>query len=123
MKKYDALSIMYPAIENILAGTKKVEIRSWLPPTIPFLNLVLVENSKYLNDGDEDSNGHAKAIVDIISYREWTYEEFLMQPDSVKLGRPWKEGYYVWVLDNIRKIDKKKQCLARNGIYPLEIEI
>lgn len=123
MKKYDALSIVYPAVENILSGTKKVEIRSWLPPTLPFLNLVLVENSKYLKNGDEDINGYAKAIVDVVDYREWTYEEFLMQPDSVKLGKPWKDGYYVWILDNIRRIENQKQCLASNGIYSLELEI
>lgn len=123
MKKYDALSIVYPAVENILSGSKKVEIRSWLPPRMPFLDLVLVENSKYLNDGDEDFNGCAKALVDVVDYKRWTYEDFLNQPESVKLGRVWKEGYYIWILDNIRVIENKKKCLARKGIYLLELDI
>lgn len=123
MKKYEALSIVYPAVENILSGSKKVEIRSWLPPVIPLLNLVLVENLKYLNDGDEDLSGCAKALVDVVDYKSWTYEDFLKQPDSVKLGKVWKEGYYIWILDNIRRIDGEKQCLAKKGIYPLQLEI
>ena len=50
--KYKALSIVYPAVENILNGSKDVEIRSWMPPDIPMRNLVLIENSRYLNDGE-----------------------------------------------------------------------
>ncbi|MFP1757537.1 hypothetical protein [Lonsdalea quercina] len=123
MTKYNALSIVYPAVENILSGAKKVEIRSWLPPRIPFLNLVLVENSKYLNDGDEDFDGYAKALVDVVDYKKWTYDDFLNQPESVKLGRIWKDGYYMWILGNIRFIENKKQCLARKGIYLLELDI
>ncbi|EXU75996.1 hypothetical protein [Erwinia mallotivora] len=123
MKKYDALSIIYPAVENILSGSKKVEIRSWLPPVLPFFNLVLVENLRYLKDGDEDLSGCAKAMVDVVDYKKWTYEDFLEQPDSVKLGRAWKDGYYIWILDNIRLIENKNQCLAKKGIYSLELEI
>ena len=40
----NALSIVSPSVQHIVAGKKVVEIRRWLPPEIPFLNLVLVEN-------------------------------------------------------------------------------
>lgn len=40
----DALSIVYPAGTRIAEGKKTLEIRSWLPPRLPLLNLLVVEN-------------------------------------------------------------------------------
>ncbi|EDU3846310.1 hypothetical protein CBJ89_003397 [Salmonella enterica subsp. enterica serovar Essen] len=123
MKKYCALSIVYPAVENIINGSKKIEIRSWIPLELPLRNLILIENKNYLNDGDIDLNGQAKAIVDVIGYKKWTYEDFSNQGDEVKLGREWKKGYFVWFLDNVRKIDKYKEVIAKKGIYTIELDI
>ena len=50
-----ALSIVKPAVDDILSGTKQVEIRSRLPPKIPMRDLVLVQNTIFLRrDGQED---------------------------------------------------------------------
>ena len=63
-------------MQHIVAGKKIVEIRRWLPPEIPFLDLVLVENEIYLTEeGQENPNGLARAIVDITGVHEWTPEE------------------------------------------------
>ena len=79
----DALSIVSPSVQRIVAGKKVVEIRRWLPPEIPFLNLVLVENEIYLTeDGQEDPNGVARAVVDITGIHDWTREEAESQGDS-----------------------------------------
>ena len=40
-----ALSIVKPAVDDIVAGRKRVEIRSWAPPVIPLRDLVLVQNT------------------------------------------------------------------------------
>jgi len=117
MNRHKALSIVYPAVENIISGSKTVEIRSWLPPHLPFLNLLLVENENYLNDGEIDKHGLAKAIVDVIHCEAWTYDMFLQQSENVRLGRSWKPGYYIWHLNNIRKIEAPVLCEARKGIY------
>lgn len=115
--EYNALSMIYPAVKNVLAGDKKVEIRSWYPAVVPLLNLVLVENYCYLNDSDVDSNGRAVAIVDVISVSPWRYEDYIRQNDNTKLNKKWKDNYFMWHLDNIRPIVDTPKCLAIKGIY------
>ncbi|EAA9210073.1 hypothetical protein LMC80_004232 [Salmonella enterica] len=118
--KYKALSIVYPAVENILNGTKDVEIRSWMPSSLPMKDLILVENRRYLNDGEIDTHAHARAMVDILSVREWTYEDYLNQPETVTIGRAWKPGYYIWLIGNVRKIKNEILCDAKKGIYEID---
>lgn len=117
MKEYFALSIINPAVGNILSGDKSVEIRSWVPPGLPICNLVLVQNNKYLHDGDVDVNGVALAMVDIFTVRSWTYNDYLQQADEVTLGRSWRRNYYIWELANIRRIANKPKAIAQKGIY------
>ncbi|SEU44990.1 ASCH domain-containing protein [Burkholderia cepacia] len=62
-----ALSIVKPAVDDIVAGRKRVEIRSWAPPAIPLRDLVLVQNTIFLRqDGQEDPDGIALAMVDVV---------------------------------------------------------
>ena len=112
----DALSIVSPSVRNILAGKKIVEIRRWLPSEIPFLNLVLVENEIYLTEeGQEDPNGLARAIVDITSVHEWTPEEAKSQ------GVEWIPDYICWELSNVRRIEPPIPCVARRKIYKIDM--
>ena len=112
----DALSIVSPSVQNILASKKVVEIRRWLPPKIPFLNLVLVENEIYLTEeGQEDPNGLARAIVDITGVHEWTPEEAKSQ------GVEWIPDYICWELSNVRRIEPPIPCVARRKIYKINI--
>lgn len=119
MREYLALSIMSPAVDNVLLGSKKIEIRSWVPPKLPIYNLVLVQNNKYLHEGESDSNGVALAVVDILETSDWTYGDYLRQSNEVTLGREWKEGYYFWKLENIRKIVNKPMAVAKGGVYKI----
>ena len=113
----DALSIVSPSVQNILAGEKVVEIRRWLPPEIPFLNLVLVENEIYLTeDGQEDPNGLARAVVDITGVHAWTREEAESQ------GVAWIPDYICWELSNVRCIVPSIPCVARRKIYKINID-
>ena len=114
----DALSIVSPFVQNILAGKKVVEIRRWLPPEIPFLDLVLVENEIYLTEeGQEDPNGLARAIADITGVHEWTREEAESQ------GIEWIPNYVCWELSNVRRIEPPIRCVARRKIYKIDIDI
>ena len=112
----NALSIVAPSVQRIVAGKKVVEIRRWLPPEIPFLNLVLVENEIYLTEeGQEDPNGLARAIVDITGVHEWTREAAESQ------GIAWVPGYVCWELSNVRHIVPPIPCIARRKIYKIDI--
>ncbi len=94
-----------------------VEIRRWLPPEIPFLDLVLVENEIYLTEeGQEDPNGLARAVVDITGAHEWTREEAEAQ------GLNWIPNYVCWKLSNVRRIEPPIQCVARRKIYKIDID-
>lgn len=66
MTKCVALSIVSPHGVNIAAGRKTIEVRSWLPPTLPIRDLLIVENANFLTDGFQvDPNGRAVALVDV----------------------------------------------------------
>ncbi|MDW9250178.1 ASCH domain-containing protein [Burkholderia cepacia] len=68
-----ALSIVKPAVDDIVAGRKRVEIRSWAPPAMPLRDLVLVQNTIFLRqDGQEDPDGIALAMVDVMGVHDWT---------------------------------------------------
>ncbi|MDE0327186.1 MAG: ASCH domain-containing protein [Candidatus Poribacteria bacterium] len=112
----NALSIVSPSVQHIIAGKKVVEIRRWLPPKLPFLDLVLVENEVYLTEeGQEDPNGLARAVVDITGIHEWTREEAESQ------GMDWMPNYVCWELSNVRPIVPPIRCLARRKIYKIDI--
>jgi hypothetical protein len=112
---YFALSIVAPAVDDIRAGRKRVEIRSWAPPQLPLVDLVLVQNRVYLReDGQADPHGVALARVDVIGVQDWTPEAARAQ------GKTWCPGYMCWELANIRAIDPPFACVARRGVYALE---
>ena len=113
----DALSIVSPSVQHIISGKKVVEIRRWFPPKIPFLNLVLVENEIYLiEEGEEDLNGLARAVVDITGVHEWTREEAESQ------GIDWMPDYICWELSNVRRIEPPILCVARRKIYKIDVD-
>ncbi|HGL6721286.1 ASCH domain-containing protein [Burkholderia contaminans] len=110
-----ALSIAKPAADDIVAGRKRVEIRSWAPPAIPLRDLVLVQNPVLLRrDGQEDPDGIALALVDVVGVHDWTPDEARAQ------GKQWCAGYVCWELTNVRAIDPAFPCVARRGIYALD---
>ena len=112
----DALSIVSPSVQHIIRGKKVVEIRRWLPPEIPFLNLVLVENEIYLTEeGQEDPNGLARAVVDITGVHERTRAEAELQ------GIGWTPNYVCWELSNVRCIVPSIACIAKRKIYKIDI--
>ncbi|RZF53099.1 ASCH domain-containing protein [Acinetobacter halotolerans] len=115
-KQYAALSIVAPNGERIAQGLKTLEVRSWLPEELPLRNLVIVENQNYLlKDGDEEM-GRAVALVDIESVHAWQQHEV----EAAQASR-WAEGYYAWVISNIRPFVTPIACIAKRRIYLVEL--
>ena len=111
---FDALSIVYPAATKIATGQKTLEIRSWKPPRIPLLNLLLVENHRRLDrDGDIDPKGMAVALIDIVAVRDWTEE------DARRDGHTHSPGYFAWVIANVRPIQHSFRVQAERLIYQI----
>ncbi|MNG63975.1 hypothetical protein D3C79_222110 [compost metagenome] len=120
---FQALSILKPAVNNILNGSKELEIRSWTPPQLPLNNVILVQNEKYLINQDDEDNGLAMAIVDFTSVIPWTKDIFVNQEASTTMSKEWKPGYFLWVMKNVRKIEIPVLCRAKKGIYTLDLDL
>ncbi|WP_429022084.1 ASCH domain-containing protein [Aeromonas veronii] len=119
---YLALSIIYPAVQNILLGHKKIELRTWVPSnSLPIRDLVLVENHNYLNDGDTDIEGVALAMVDIASYKKISMDEYMKLDEKSTLNKPWKDGFYAWEITNVRYLSPFC-CIAMRGIYSIHTD-
>jgi len=113
---FNALSIVYPAGTKIATGQKTLEIRSWKPPTLPLLNLLIVENHRRLDrDGDIDPEGMAVALIDIAAVRDWTEE------DARRDGNTFAPGYNAWVISNVRPIRIPFRVQAERLIYKVEV--
>lgn len=111
-----ALSIVHPAATRIAEGKKTIEIRRWLPPVLPLRDLLIVENHRRLvKDGDVDPNGLAVAVVDIVSAHPWTPEE------AARDGHEYVDGYYAWVIENVRPIAKPLPVMAARKIYEVDV--
>ena len=115
--EFQALSIVAPSGTRIAQGLKTLEVRSWLPAQLPLKNLVIVENQHYLNDDGAEELGQAVAIVDVVSAHPWREDEF-----EAACASYWAEGYYAWVLENVRPIDTPLDVKAKRKIYLIEID-
>ncbi len=116
--EFQALSIVAPSGSHIAQGLKILEVRSWLPEQLPLKNLVIVENQHYLkNDGDEEL-GHAVAIVDVVLAHPWREDEF-----EAACASYWAEGYFAWVLSNVRPLDPPVAVMAKRKIYTIEADL
>ncbi|MCH7335559.1 ASCH domain-containing protein [Acinetobacter sp. NIPH 2699] len=116
LKQYAALSIVAPNGERIAHGLKTLEIRSWLPEEFPLKNLVIVENQNYLLKDSDEEMGRAVALVDIESAHAWQQHEV----EAAQASR-WTEGYYAWVINNVRPFPQPIACMAKRKIYRVEL--
>lgn len=116
-KLYQALSIVAPSGEYIAQGVKTLEIRSWRPEQLPLKNLMIVENTHYLNKHGDEEEGRAIAWVDITSVHVWQKNELEQAKASY-----WEDGYWAWVIENVRPIHPPVKTIARRKIYWVELE-
>lgn len=118
MPTYTALSIVAPHGENIRAGRKILEVRSWQPPHLPLLNLLIVENERFLTeDGDVDPLGMAVALVDVHDVCPWKPSQV---DEACSTG--WVPGYYAWRLVNVRPISGNRVVAAKRRLYEVQVD-
>lgn len=116
-KKYPALSIVVPSGSKIAQGLKTLEIRSWIPEQLPLKDLVIVENLHFLSAEYTEEMGKAVAIVDIESVHPWREDEC-----AAACANDWAEGYFAWVISNVRPITQPLGVFAKRKIYFIDID-
>ena len=118
LKQYTALSMVAPNAERIAKKVKTLELRSWQPEMLPLKDLIIVENQHFLlNDGDEDV-GFAVALVDIESVYPWQSDEV-----DAACASYWTDGYYAWVISNVRPLKQPIEAIAKRKLYRLELNL
>lgn len=114
-----ALTIVKPYGSNIASGRKKLEFRSWLPPTLPVYDLLIVENGLYLSvDFPVDPEGIAVAIVDVLEAHEWQVHEV---EDACSSG--WTPGYWACRLSNVRPLYDMVRVAAKLKMFDVDRSI
>ena len=118
MKKiFLVLSIVAPMGQYIAQGKKTLEIRSWRPTHLPLKDLLIVENQHYLTQEGDEELGYAVAMVDVEAIHPWKEEEL-----EVAMASYWDEGYWAWVLSNVRPMLVQTPAMAKRKIYFIEID-
>lgn len=108
-----ALSIVTPAVQRIIRGAKRTEIRSWRPISVPLRNLALMENENYLRIEGAEEEGLLRAVADVVGVHAWTQEEALAD------RKTWEPGYFAWELANVRELPVPIACIAKRRLYEL----
>ncbi|MDO7431689.1 ASCH domain-containing protein [Acinetobacter nosocomialis] len=118
MQQFLALSVVAPNGTYIAQGVKTLEVRSWVPTELPLKDLLIVENKNFLmNDGDEEE-GIAVALVDVVSIHVWQNDE--IEPAC---ATSWSEGYFAWVLSNVRPVKQQLKVQAKRKIYQVSMDL
>lgn len=114
-----ALSIVAPSGARISSGMKTLEVRRWAPNLHPDEDLMIVENSRFLhNDGDEDPDGKAVAIVRVAAVRPFQISDM-----AAACASYYEDGWLAWELTHIRPISCSQPVLAARGIYDVSFDL
>ena len=118
MKSHFALSVVAPAGDLIRSGKKTLEIRQWLPDSLPLRDLVIIQNKIRLSSEGvtEDPDGRAVAIVDVESVDEWKESEV-----DEACASYWEPGWKAWRLNNVRPLSLQDRFPARLRIYSVDL--
>ncbi|WP_419735697.1 ASCH domain-containing protein [Pseudomonas sp. COR18] len=118
-KTIKALSIVRPSGSRIASGEKTLEVRRWPAGLSPTEDLLIVENGRFLReDGDEDSDGVAVAIVRVKAVRPFVFSD--MQAACVS---SFEEGWLAWELCDVRPITQLIPVRAARDIYEVDISL
>ena len=110
-----ALSLVAPGGALIALGRKTLEIRRWAPDLRPDEDLLVVENRRFLHeDGEEDPDGRACALVRVSTIRPFTAEGI-----PAACATSWQPGWLAWHLTDIRPCRPPTPLPARRRIYEL----
>ena len=84
---------------------------------MPLKDLLVVENTHYLKQDGQEEQGRAVALVDVDAVYIWENHEMKDACASF-----WQEGYFAWVLTNLRSFHKQINTVAKRKIYLVEID-
>lgn len=93
-------------------------MRLWVPTQLPVKDLLIVENQNFLVKDTDEEEGVAVALVDVDSVHAWRNEEVKSACASA-----WSEGYFAWILSNVRPIKQPVKILAKRKIYQVELDL
>jgi len=65
-----------------------------------------------MSSGDSDPDGRAAALVDVIDVRTWREADL-----DAACATNWVNGYWAWVLENVRPIRETSQVAAERRLY------
>ena len=117
MKSYRALLVVKPAGDLIRSKSKRIEVRKWKPDVLPLLDLLIIQNNERLSaEKEEDPEGVAVALVDVVSFRDWREEDL-----DASCAEKWEPGWLAWELSNIRAFDCSGFLPARRRIYSIAL--
>lgn len=113
-----ALSVVFPAGDLMVAGTKRLEIRRWSPESLPLKDLLIVQNRHRLNAErmPEDPDGIALALVDVVAVRPWAASDL-----EASGATQWEPGWLAWELANVRGLSQPVRVPARLRIYEVTL--
>lgn len=118
VKRFQALSIVYPSGTKIARGEKTIEVRSWLPPEGFNEDLLIIENKIFLRkEGEIDHDGTLVAIVKIKNVRPFEKSDV-----AAACATKWEPGYYSWELTDVRPVNSLEKVIAARGIYQVELK-
>ncbi len=81
-------------------------------------DLLIVENQNFLVKDTDEEEGFAVALVDVVSIHPWRNDEV-----NLACASAWSEGYFAWVLSNVRPIKQPVKILAKRKIYQVELDL
>ncbi len=115
--KIKALSVVTPSGTLIARGEKTLEVRRWYPDITPDEDLLIIENRHYLRqDGEEDPDGHAVALVRVKAVRAFERTDI-----AAACASYYEDGWLAWELTDIRPISCDQKVVAARGIYQVEL--
>ncbi|WP_454844646.1 ASCH domain-containing protein [Pseudomonas veronii] len=92
------------------------EVRRWHPDLDASEDLLIVENGRFLhNDGDEDDNGTAVAIVRVKAVRP-----FILADMQAACASYFEDGWLAWELSDIRPVTHPVTIRAARDIYEVD---
>lgn len=116
--KIKALSVVAPSGSLIACGEKTLEVRRWQPDITPDEDLLIIENRNYLyQDGEEDPQGRAVALVRIKIVRKFEQTDIAAARASY-----YEDGWLAWELTDIRPVSYDQNIIAVRGIYQVEFD-
>lgn len=101
-----------------LYKAKTLEVRSWRPEKLPLKDLVIVENTHFLNNDGDEEMGKVVALIDIESVDPWLAQEI-----DAACATDWADGYFAWVISNVRPLKQPIEAIAKRKLYCLELNL